>query len=122
MTAPLETLRRVTRDMAVTPELSVLLNSIASVLAEHTGASFVRVFLYQTDDECDICRARGKVEPATTSVTLLGGASSLETLKPEQFRIVLDREDLRPRLELPDSLKGKVSLKSIQTSKFVPVK
>lgn len=64
----------------------------------------------------------GKVEPATTSVTLLGGASLLETLKPEQVRIVLDREDLRPRLELPDSLKGKVTLKSIQTSKFVPVK
>jgi YbbR domain-containing protein len=64
----------------------------------------------------------GKVEPATTSVTLLGGANLLETLNPEQFKIVLDREDLRPRLELPDSLKGKVTLKSIQTSKFVPVK
>ena len=44
MTAPpLEILRRVTRDMAVTSELPVLLNSIASALAEHTGASFVRV-------------------------------------------------------------------------------
>ena len=64
MTAPLEMLRRVTRDIAVTPELPVLLNSIASALAEHTGASFVRVFLYQTDDECEICRSRGKVEPA----------------------------------------------------------
>jgi len=57
VTAPLEMLRRVTRDMAVTPDLSVLLNSIASALAEHTRASFVRVFLYQTDDECDVCRA-----------------------------------------------------------------
>ena len=64
MTAPLEMLRRVTRDIAVTPDLPVLLNSIASALAEHTGASFVRVFLYQTDDECEICRSRGKVEPA----------------------------------------------------------
>jgi transcriptional regulator with GAF, ATPase, and Fis domain len=43
--------------MAVTSELSVLLESIASALAEHTGAAFVRVFLYQTDDECDLCRA-----------------------------------------------------------------
>ena len=58
MTAPLEMLRRVTRDMAVTPELPVLLNSIASALAEHTGASFVRVFLYQSDEECDVCRGR----------------------------------------------------------------
>ena len=58
MTAPLEMLRRVTRDMAVTSELPVLLDSIASALAEHTGAVFVRVFLYQTDEECDVCRAR----------------------------------------------------------------
>jgi len=58
VTAPLEMLRRVTRDMAVTPELPELLDSIASALAEHTGAVFVRVFLYQTDEECDVCRAR----------------------------------------------------------------
>jgi formate hydrogenlyase transcriptional activator len=58
VTAPLEMLRRVTRDMAVTSELPVLLDSIASALAEHTGAVFVRVFLYQTDEECDVCRAR----------------------------------------------------------------
>jgi formate hydrogenlyase transcriptional activator len=58
--APLEMLRRVTRDMAVTPDLPVLLDSVASALAEHTGASFVRVFLYQTDDECDVCRATGE--------------------------------------------------------------
>jgi formate hydrogenlyase transcriptional activator len=50
-------LRRVTRHMAVTPELPVLLESIAAALAEHTGASFVRVFLYQTDDECELCRS-----------------------------------------------------------------
>ena len=59
MNAHLEMLRRVTRDMAVTSELPVLLNSIAASLAQHTGASFVRVFLFQTDDECDVCRAKG---------------------------------------------------------------
>jgi formate hydrogenlyase transcriptional activator len=64
-------LRRVTRDMAVTSELSVLLNSIASALAEHTGASFVRVFLYQTDRECDVCRARGTTDPAWQDVKRL---------------------------------------------------
>ena len=63
----------------------------------------------------------GKVQPATTSVTLLGVADSLETLKPEELRIVLD-SDLQPRLELPDVLKRKVALKSVHTSKFVPVK
>jgi transcriptional regulator with GAF, ATPase, and Fis domain len=59
LNAHLEMLRRVTRDMAVTPELPVLLNSIAASIAEHTGAVMVRVFLYQTEEECEVCRARG---------------------------------------------------------------
>ena len=63
-----------------------------------------------------------KVEPATTSVTLLGVASFLESLKPEELKIVLDGDDFKPRLELPDALKGKVVLKSVQTSRFVPIK
>lgn len=64
----------------------------------------------------------GKVQPATTSVTVLGVASFLEALKPEELKIVLNNENLEPRLELPDALKGKVILKSVNTSKFVPVK
>jgi YbbR domain-containing protein len=32
----------------------------------------------------------GKVQPATTSVTLLGVGSVLQTIKPQQFRIILD--------------------------------
>ncbi len=64
----------------------------------------------------------GKVQPATTSVTLLGVASFLEALKPEELRIVLAGENPEPRLEVPDVLKGKVILKSVQTSKFVPVR
>jgi YbbR domain-containing protein len=65
-----------------------------------------------------------KVQPATTSVTLLGVASFLELLKPEELKIVVDLPGQRfaPRLELPDALKGKVILKSVQPSKFVPVK
>jgi formate hydrogenlyase transcriptional activator len=57
LNAHLEMLRRVTRDMAVTSELPVLLDSIAASIAEHTGAAMVRVFLFQTEDECDVCRA-----------------------------------------------------------------
>jgi hypothetical protein len=64
----------------------------------------------------------GKVQPATTSVTVLGVASFLESLKPEELKIVLQGEDLKPRLELPDVLKGKVVLKSVHTSRFTPVK
>lgn len=54
----------------------------------------------------------GKVQPATTSVTLLGVASLINSLKPEEVKIVLDA-DLEPRLEIPQALKGKVILKSV---------
>jgi YbbR domain-containing protein len=64
----------------------------------------------------------GAVQPANTSVTLLGVATYLDGLKPEDLKIVLNSENLEPRLELPDVLKGKVILKSVHTSKFVPVK
>lgn len=63
-----------------------------------------------------------EVQPATTSVTLLGAASFLESLKPEELKIVLEGQDLKPRLELPDAVRGRVVLKSIQASKFVTVK
>lgn len=64
----------------------------------------------------------GKVQPATTSVTLSGATSLIDSLKAEDLKIVLDSPGLQPRLELPDALKGKVVLKSVQASKFVPVK
>jgi YbbR domain-containing protein len=63
----------------------------------------------------------GKVQPATTSVTLLGVASIINSLKLEEMRLVLDA-DLEPRLEVPEALKGKVILKSVSTSKFVPLR
>jgi YbbR domain-containing protein len=63
-----------------------------------------------------------KVQPANTSVTLLGIASFLESLTSDELKIVLEGQNLEPRLELPDALKGKVVLKSVHTSKFVPVK
>ncbi|HET6977427.1 MAG TPA: CdaR family protein [Pyrinomonadaceae bacterium] len=62
----------------------------------------------------------GRVQPATTSVTLLGVSSFLQSLKPEDLKIVLAGDNLEPRLDLPDVLKGKVILKSVHTSKFVP--
>ena len=62
-----------------------------------------------------------KVQPATTSVTLLGVASLINSLKPEEVRIVLD-SDLQPQLEVPEALKGKVILKSVSSSKFVPLR
>lgn len=63
----------------------------------------------------------GKVQPATTTVTVLGVASLVNSLKPDEIKIVLDTDgqNFKPRLEVPDALKGKVTLKSVQTSKFV---
>lgn len=59
-----------------------------------------------------------KVQPATASVTLLGAASLINSLKPEEVKIVLSGDNLEPRLELPDAVKGKVTMKSVQPSKF----
>ena len=66
----------------------------------------------------------GRVQPETTSVTLLGATSLLDSLKAEDIKIVLDSvgQNLEPRLELPQPLKGKVFLKSVQASKFVPLR
>lgn len=63
-----------------------------------------------------------KVEPATTAVTLLGTASVLDKLKVDELKVMVDEAGLHPRLELPDALKGKILLKSIHVSKFVPLK
>ena len=128
MTAPLETLRRVTRDMAVTAELPVLLNSIALALAEHTGASFVRVFLYQTDDECDICRSRGKVQPAPAPgvkrLHLHANAGSMQGAFADQHALALDvptpptkvARERKPFLtnDLLNAVRGKVAPELLQ--------
>lgn len=63
----------------------------------------------------------GKVQPATTSVTLLGATSLLDSLKAEDLKIILDSVG-QTSVELPQALKGKLTVKSIQGSKFVPVK
>ncbi|HEY8413071.1 MAG TPA: hypothetical protein VIK76_16765, partial [Pyrinomonadaceae bacterium] len=57
-------------------------------------------------------------QPASASVTLLGPASMLESLKPEEVKIVVDGTT-GPRIELPPALNGRVSLKSIQPSRFI---
>jgi YbbR domain-containing protein len=63
-----------------------------------------------------------KVQPATTAVTLLGAASLLDTLKADELKVLVDQAGLEPRLQLPDALKGKIVLKSIHVSKFIPLK
>ena len=62
------------------------------------------------------------VQPATTSVTLLGVAAFMDALKPGELKIILEGQNREPRLDLPDALKGKIVLKSVNTSRFVPVK
>jgi hypothetical protein len=42
----------------------------------------------------------------------------IDAVKSDELKIVLDGENLEPRLEVSDALKGKVTLKSVQTTKF----
>ncbi|MCA1578097.1 MAG: hypothetical protein LC794_12140 [Acidobacteria bacterium] len=62
----------------------------------------------------------GRVQPASVSVTLLGPASMVESLKTEELKVVFDGTNTR--LELPPALNGKVILKSLQPGKFTLVK
>jgi YbbR domain-containing protein len=59
-----------------------------------------------------------RVQPSSASVTLLGPASLLNSLKPEELKVVVDRAS-GPRIELPPALNGKISLKSIQPGRFI---
>jgi len=59
-----------------------------------------------------------KIQPATTSLTLLGPANVIDSIKSEQLEIMVDGDDLKPRLVLPKMLDGRVSLKSVHTTKF----
>jgi formate hydrogenlyase transcriptional activator len=69
----LEMLRRVTRSIAATQDLQVLLGSIVTALVQHAGAAVARVFLYLDDDRCAVCRAHGGHAGAQQS----GGAKCL---------------------------------------------
>lgn len=61
----------------------------------------------------------GRVQPASVSVTLLGPASMVETLKPEEIKIVFDGN--QSHVELPPAMNGKVTLKSMQPGRIVLV-
>src|SRR5215213_7912220 len=52
----------------------------------------------------------GKVLPSSTTVTLQGPASVVESLKSGDIKIVVAEPSLEPRLELPAALIGKVTL------------
>jgi YbbR domain-containing protein len=62
----------------------------------------------------------GRVQPASAAVTVLGPASMVDSLRPEDLKVVVDGNG--PRLELPPALNGKVSMKLIQPGKFLPIK
>ena len=69
---PLEMLRGVTRHVATTESLEVVLESIAAALVEQADATNARIFLALGADECPVCRARpaGAVGPPAYERTL----------------------------------------------------
>jgi YbbR domain-containing protein len=62
----------------------------------------------------------GRVQPASVSATVHGPASMVESLRPEELRVVFDGANTR--LELPPAVNGKVVLKLLQPGKFTLVK
>jgi YbbR domain-containing protein len=66
--------------------------------------------------------AGGTVAPTTATVTLRGPRSIVETLRPEDVRLVLELVDdgkPAPRLSLPPSAQGRIELVSTNPSEFV---
>lgn len=65
----------------------------------------------------------GKVQPSSTSITLVGPASLIEALKAEEIKLIVDptAPSAQPRLELPAALKGQFTIKAIQATRFVLV-
>lgn len=59
----------------------------------------------------------GRVQPSNVTVTLLGPASVVTPLKSGDIKIVFDGSE--PRVELPQAVNGKVTLKSMQPGKLV---
>lgn len=55
-----EMLRRVTRNMATTEDLPLVLGSVVNALVDQCGMLTSRIWLYLNDDECEVCR-RGPV-------------------------------------------------------------
>ncbi|MDT5262341.1 MAG: hypothetical protein QOC61_1345 [Acidobacteriota bacterium] len=65
--------------------------------------------------------AGGTVAPTTATVTLRGPRSIVETLRPEDVRLVLELVDdgkPAPRLSLPPSAQGRIELVSTNPSEF----
>ena len=60
-----------------------------------------------------------RVQPASVSVTLLGPASMVESLKNGEIKVVFDGND--SRVELPQALNGKVTMKAMQPGRLVLV-
>jgi YbbR domain-containing protein len=85
--------------------------NVAIEIGEHRAEkSFSSVAAIGTDG--------ARVQPSTASVTLLGPANLLDSLKPEELKVIVGGTT-GPRIELPPALNGKVTLKSIQPSRFV---
>ena len=63
----------------------------------------------------------GRVQPSSASVTVLGQASSVQLLKPEDLKIMVDGNG-SSKLQLPPALDGKITLKSVQPGKFLLIK
>ena len=76
----LDLLRRVTRQMTAAADLEAVLSSIMRGLVEHADATIARIWLYTTDDACDVCKARRGPKTDERRLHLMAGAGLGSTI------------------------------------------
>jgi hypothetical protein len=113
------------RETLVLPQVSVDIPDHKVVPLEATVS--VRVEIAEEQEELRLMNVAvrsesgGAVSPATASVTLRGPRSVVETLRPEDLRLVVALDEdgkATPRLTLPPGAQGRVELVNTTPSEF----
>lgn len=101
-----------TSDRKVAP-----LEAVVTVRVEITEERAERRF----GDVAVVSASGEQAQPAAAAVTVRGPRTVVATLRPQDFRVVLEQTadgSLRPRLALPPNLEGRVELVSTSPSEF----
>jgi YbbR domain-containing protein len=95
-----------------------LLDPVVSITVEIGERRVERTF---SDIPVTTAIPGARVQQRKAMLTMFGPASVINSLRPQDLRIVLDAvgDSVSPRLDLAPDLQGKVSIKSIKPEKFV---
>jgi YbbR domain-containing protein len=94
-----------------------LLDPVVSIAIDIGERRVARIF----SDVPVVPESGVRVKQHTATLTLFGPASVMADLRPQDFRLILDKvgDSVGPRLDLAPPFQGKVSVKSIKPDKFV---